>query len=169
MLWLYLLGVVTLLIIVLRRVLRRQKPLTDELYSTRVAIDHVHSGVAWVRGDGTIGSANSSLSATLGIDNKALLGRDWLSLFPELERDHMREVYRQMLLIGKASVESKALRANATMAPVQVLLVAVHDHKTRLFGHYCLVEDCARERQLEEQVAELTRQLEGSGQTALAR
>jgi uncharacterized protein (DUF1501 family) len=39
MLWLYLLFAVTILVIVLRRVLRRQTPLTDELYSKKVAID----------------------------------------------------------------------------------------------------------------------------------
>ncbi len=47
---------------VLRRVLRRQAPLSDELYSKQVAIDHVHSGVAWVRADGTLGSVNPALA-----------------------------------------------------------------------------------------------------------
>ena len=59
MLWLYLLGAVTGLSIALRRVLRRQKPLNDELYSTKVAVNHVQSGVAWVRADGKIGSIST--------------------------------------------------------------------------------------------------------------
>jgi hypothetical protein len=64
MLWLYLLGAVTVLVIALRRVMQRQMPLSDELYSTKVAFDHLQSGVAWVRGDGTLGTVNSSLAAT---------------------------------------------------------------------------------------------------------
>ena len=68
-LWLYLLGAVTVLVIALRRVLRRQAPLSDELYSKQVAIDHVHSGVAWVRADGTVGSVNPALARILAGDS----------------------------------------------------------------------------------------------------
>ncbi len=82
MLWLYLLGAVTVLGIALRRVLRRQKPLDDELYSSKVAIDHVHSGVAWVRANGTIGSMNPALAGTLNVKQHELDGHDWLLLFP---------------------------------------------------------------------------------------
>jgi hypothetical protein len=37
-----------------------------------------------------------------------------------------------------------------------VLLVTVHDHKSRLIGHYCLVEDRTRELELEEQLRKLS-------------
>ena|SRR5579871_912985 len=173
MLWLYLLGLVTLLVIALRRVLRRQKPLSDELYSKQVAINHVHSGVAWVRADGTIGSVNPSLLATLGADSARVIGRDWLEIFPAAEREHLRESYRQMLLAGKISLECHAERLDGTLAEVGILLVVVHDHKTRLIGHYCLLEDCAQVRQLEEEIRKL-RQVqslsrEDSGQTTSAR
>src|SRR5580704_8509189 len=94
-LWLYLLGAVTFLTIALRRVLHRQAPLSDELYSKQVAINHVHSGVAWVRADGTIGSVNPSLLATLCADSSKVIGRDWLEIFSADERAHLREAYRQ--------------------------------------------------------------------------
>ena len=48
MFWLYLLAVTTFLGIVVRRLVRRQKPLIDDLYAKRMAIEHVHDGVAWV-------------------------------------------------------------------------------------------------------------------------
>jgi hypothetical protein len=67
MFWLYLLGIVTFLFIVLRRVLRRQPPLSDELYIKKVAIDHVHSGVAWVPEDGKLGWMNPAHCAE-GLD-----------------------------------------------------------------------------------------------------
>ena len=53
-LWFYLLGLSVLLVIALRRVLARQAPLSDELYSKTVAIEHVQSGVAWIRADGSM-------------------------------------------------------------------------------------------------------------------
>src|SRR5580700_2358741 len=59
-LWLILLAVAVGLGIALRRVLRRQSPLNDELYSQQVAVAHVQSGVAWVRADLTFGSVNQS-------------------------------------------------------------------------------------------------------------
>ena len=173
MLWLYLLGIVTVLVIALRRVLRRQKPLSDELYSKQVAINHVHSGVAWVRADGTIGSVNPSLLATLGSDAARVLGRDWLEFFPADERGHLREAYSQLLLAGKISLEGHAQRLDGTLAEVSVLLVVVHDHKTRLIGHYCLLEDCARVHQLEKEIRRLTQvqslSREDSGQATSAR
>jgi PAS domain S-box-containing protein len=173
MLWLYLLGLVTLLVIALRRVLRRQKPLSDELYSKQVAINHVHSGVAWVRADGTIGTVNPSLLATLGADSAKVIGRDWLEIFPMDDRDHLREAYRQMLLAGKISLETQARRFDGTLAEVSVLLVVVHDHKTRLIGHYCLLEDCAKIHQLQKEIRALTEaqslSRHDSGQTTSAR
>ncbi len=40
-------------------------------------------------------------------------------------------------------------------AAVNVLLVTVHDSRTRLVGHYCLMDDRTREElELEEQVEE---------------
>lgn len=156
MLWLYLLGAVTFLVIVLRRVLRRQMPLNDELYSKQVAIDHVHSGVAWARGDGNLVSANPALAKILRAIPRELVDRNWETLFPEQEWAQLRDAYRQALLMGKVSLETVALRLDGTHANVNLTLVTVHDHKTRLVGHYCLVEDRTRELELEDQVRRLS-------------
>jgi PAS domain S-box-containing protein len=157
MLWLYLLGAVTVLSIALRRVTRRQTPLSDELYSTKVAFDHLQSGVAWVRGDGTLGTVNSSLAQTLCTDAKTLLGRDWLEIFPKQERERARESYSRMLLLGKTEFDSYGQRADGTYAWLNVLLVAVHDHKMRFVGHHCLILDSTHTRILEDRVKELER------------
>jgi PAS domain S-box-containing protein len=156
MLWLYLLGAVTFLIIVLRRVLRKQKPLNDALYSKQVAIDHVHSGVAWARADGSLGSVNPALAKIIGGAERELIGRRWESIFPEQERARMLDAHRQALLMGKIPLETTAERLDGTLANVNVLLVTVHDHKSRLIGHYCLVEDRTRELELEEQLRKLS-------------
>lgn len=169
-LWLYLLGLVTFLTIVLRRVLRRQIPLSDELHVKQVAIEHVHSGVAWVRQDGAIGSINASFAATLNALPRELIGRDWYEIFSQHDRTRMQEAYSQMLLLGKANLEVHAKRADGTYAGLEVLLVAQHDHKSRLIGHHCLVADRTRERLLEEQLRELTQNAERqSGATSAAR
>ena len=152
MLWLYLLGAITVLCIALRRVLQRQTPLTDELYSTKVAFDHLQSGVAWVRGDGTLGMVNSSLVATLGSEPKALIGRDWLDIFPPMERKRVQESYSRMLLLGRTDINTHGQRADGAHLSLNVLLVAVHDHKMRFVGHHCLVLDSTHTRQLEERI-----------------
>jgi PAS domain S-box-containing protein len=152
MLWLYLLGAVTVLGIALRRVMQRQTPLSDELYSTKVAFDHLQSGVAWVRGDGTLGTVNSSLAATLGSDVNALLGRDWLDIFPKQEHQGVREAYSRMLLLGVTEFTAHGQRADNTYAWLSVLLVAVHDHRMRFVGHHCLVLDSTHTHLLEERL-----------------
>jgi hypothetical protein len=157
MLWLYLLGAVTVLVIALGRVMQRQTPLSDELYSTKVAFDHLQSGVAWVRGDGTLGTVNSSLAATLTADPKGFVGRDWLTMFPKMEQDRVKEAYSQMLLSGKTQFDTYGQRADETHAWLKVLLVAVHDHKMRFVGHHCLVLDSTHTRILEDRVKELER------------
>ena len=157
MLWLYLLGAVTFLIIVLRRVLRRQKPLSDELYSTRVAIKHVHSGVAWVKQDGRIGFANESLAELTTVRADDLAGSDWYTLFPAAEHVRIREAHTQMLLSGIASLDTVVERGGDRTDAVNLRLVAVHDHKARLVGHHALIHDISRERALESQLRQLSR------------
>ena len=155
-LWLYLLALVTFLTIVLRRVMRRQIPLSDELHLKRVAIEHVHSGIAWVRQDGAIGSINASFAATLNAVPSELVGRDWYEMFSQQDRARMKEAFSKMLLVGKANLEVHAKRTDGTYAGLDVLLVAQHDHKSRFIGHHCLAADRTRERLLEEQIRELT-------------
>jgi PAS domain S-box-containing protein len=159
-LWLYLLALVTFLTIVLRRVLHRQIPLSDELHVKTVAIEHVHSGVAWVREDGAIGSINASFAATLNAVPRELVGRDWYEIFSQQDRARMKEAYSQMLLLGKANLDVHAKRTDGTYAGLEVLLVAQHDHKSRFVGHHCLAADRTRERLLEEHLRELTQDTE---------
>jgi PAS domain S-box-containing protein len=156
MFWLYLLAAITVLVIALRRLMRRLKPLDDQLYSSKVAIDHVHSGVAWVRADGTIGSMNPSLVGSLGINRGELDGKDWLLMFPQAERANVREAHSQMLLLGIASMDIFVERPDGAQAWLSMAMVAVHDHRARYVGHHCLTVDRSREKELEDHVRELT-------------
>jgi PAS domain S-box-containing protein len=166
-LWVYLLGLSVLLTIALRRVLARQTPLKDEVFMKTVAVEHVQSGVAWARSDGTVGSVNASLATTLSAAPRELVGRDWYDLFAQEDRQKLEETYSQMLLLGKATVETRGRRMDNTYADLELLMVAVHNHKMRFVGHHCLVVDRTREKALEAQVAELTKNTER--QTSAAR
>jgi len=145
MLWLYLLGIATFLGIVVRRLQRRQKPLNDELYSKRVAIDHVSSGVAWVSASGKLHSLNASLAQMLGGSAETLAGTNWLEIFPEGDRPRVTEAFSQMLLAGIASVGARTVDGYGGEVPRAVVLVAVHDHKMRFMGHHCIVETAVME------------------------
>jgi PAS domain S-box-containing protein len=151
-LWVYLLGLSILLGIALRRVMLRQKPLNDELYAKIVAIEHVQSGVAWVRPDGAIKSMNSALAEILEARADDLVGKSWYDLFAPQELERLKEAYSQTLLSGKTDLEAFGKRADGTFAGLQVRLVAVHDHKMRFVGHYCLVADHTKELLLEDQI-----------------
>jgi len=155
MFWLYLLGAVTVLSIALRRVLQRQNPLADEVYSTKVAFDHLQSGVAWVRADGVLSTVNSSLAASLSADAKSLVGREWLEIFPKQERERVEEFYSRMLLSGITQFDTYGQRADGSYAWLNVLLVAVHDHKMRFVGHHCLILDTTHTKLLEERLKEM--------------
>jgi PAS domain S-box-containing protein len=158
-LWLYLLAAVTVLVIALRRVLHRQIPLSDEIYSKQVAIDHVHSCVAWIRSDGMIGSVNPALAKAVNRLPRELIGQSWEVLFPLAEQPKLEEAHRQALLMGKIALETQAQRPDGTLAQVRVLLVTIHDHKSRLVGHYCLMEDRTRELELEQRIQKLNASL----------
>ena len=155
-LWLYLLGAVTFLVIALRRVLHRMAPLNDEVYSKQVAIDHVHSGVVWVRNDGQIGSANAAMTKILKAIPAELVGTRWTALFPESLLPKVEQAYSQALLSGKASLQAEAQRLNGSRAQVDILLVCIHDHKSRFVGHYCLMEDRTRVVELEAALEKLS-------------
>ena len=159
-LWVYLLGLTVLLVIALRRVIAQQNPLKDEVYSRTVAIEYVQSGVAWIRADGKIRSINASFAAALGSDPKRLTGLDWYELFAQQDRGKIHEAYSQMLLLGRATLEARGRRLDGGHSGLEVLMVAIHDHKMRFVGHHCLVADRTREKMLEAQVEELITSLE---------
>ena len=62
-----------------------------------------------------------------------------------------------MLLVGKATLDVQGRRMDGTLVGLELLMVAIHNHKMRFVGHHCLVVDRTRERMLEAQVAELSR------------
>jgi PAS domain S-box-containing protein len=163
MLWLFLLAAVTLLVISRRRLRLLVTPLDDALYSTKVAVEHVHSGVGWVLADGKIGTANQSLADSMGMRPTELLDRDWYSMFAPDEHGRVKEAYTQMLLSGISSIETKIVRADGSNRPVDLRVVAVHDHRARLVGHHCMLHDQAQQRELEIQVSQLSEALAQAG------
>ncbi len=154
-LWVYLLGLTVLLGIALRRVLAQQNPLKDEVYMKNVAIEYVQSGVAWIRADGTVRSINQSLADTLGALPRELIKLEWYELFAAQDHAQLKEAFSQMLLIGKTTLQVHGKRMDGTYAGLELLMVAIHDHKMRFVGHHCLVVDRTRERVLEAQIAGL--------------
>jgi PAS domain S-box-containing protein len=140
MLWLCLLGIVTVLTIAVRRLLRRQKPLDDAVFSNRVAIDNVRSGVAWVPEGGQFLMVNPALADLLRTTQHDLAGKNWMEIFPQSERALVEEKFSQMLLAGRASLETLTRDSYGHEAPRDVVLVAVHDHKMRFAGHHVIVE-----------------------------
>jgi PAS domain S-box-containing protein len=143
----------------------RQNPLNDELYSKTVAIEHVQSGVAWIRPDGEIKTMNAAFAEILSGHAKDFLGKDWYGLFAPQELERLKEAYSQMLLLGKTNVQAFGKRADGTFAGLEVRLVAVHDHKMRFVGHHCLVADHTKELMLQDQIREKT----DSGMTSAVR
>jgi PAS domain S-box-containing protein len=140
MLWVYLLGIVTVLAIVVRRLLLKQKPLDDEVYSYRLAIDHVSSGVAWVDANGQLHSVNPALAEMLSTTQQELAQKHWLQMFPVEERPALEDKFSQMLLAGRASLEAPTRDSDGRETLRSVLIVAVHDHKMRFVGHHCIIE-----------------------------
>jgi hypothetical protein len=161
MFWLYLLGTVTVLLIALRRVVSREKTLTDQLFLQTVAFEHAQSGIAWIEKDGRIATMNAALAFTLGVDPKDARASNWMQLFAARDLFHLEDAYSKMLLAGQANVEvdarnslagKRSIKARPTL---ELLLVAVHDHKMRFVGHHCLLADRTRERALEAEITEL--------------
>lgn len=152
MLWLYLLGAVTVLVIALRRTRKKLEPLDDELYSKTVAVDHVQSGVAWVRADATFGSVNQSFAKTFNFAPRDLIGKEWYNMFPPEHHNAAKQQFSQMLLAGTATFDAAGIRADGAPLWLNVRLVAVHDHHMRFVGHHCLVEDRTRIYELEERI-----------------
>ena len=123
----------------------------------QVAIEHVQSGVAWIRADGMVGSINQSFADTLGAVPRELVARDWYDLFAAQDQEQIKEAFSKMLLVGKATLPVQGRRMDGTHVDLELLMVAIHNHKMRFVGHHCMVVDRTRERVLEAQVAELSR------------
>ena len=158
-LWVYMLGLATLLGIALRRVVARQSPLEDQVYMKNVAVEFVQSGVAWVRADGSVRSINHFMATTLSAAPRELVGTDWYELFAPEDHARVKESFSHMLLLGKTTLNVRGRRRDGTYADLELLMVAVHNHKMRFVGHHCLVVDRTREKILEGQLGELNKEL----------
>jgi hypothetical protein len=88
-----------------------------------------------------------------------LVKKDWYDLFAPQDETRLRDAFSQMLLLGKSLQQVHGRRMDGTYAGLELLMVAIHDHKMRFVGHHCLVVDRTRERILESQVAELTQKV----------
>ena len=97
----------------------------------------------------------SGLGQLLHLSAKEILERDWRDIFALGERERVEQAYSQMLLMGRATLDTAALGRHGETR-CSVLVVAVHDHKMRFVGHHCILEDRTREHQLEERIRELT-------------
>jgi hypothetical protein len=84
-------------------------------------------------------------------------------MFPRQERARVKEAYTSMILSGIATLETLIERGDGSQRPVNLRLVAVHDHKMRLVGHHCMIQDESRARSLEEQVQDLSEALSNAG------
>jgi PAS domain S-box-containing protein len=153
MLWLYILAVATVLGIAVRRLWRRQKPLIDDLYYKRVAIDHVYDGVAWVTEGERISYVNPSLARMLNTAAERLHGKGWFEMFVPEERGRIQDAYSQMLLSGKAWLDVRVVDSRGAVTRRGLLMVAVHDHKMRLAGHHCILHDTVSEGTAQEELA----------------
>jgi PAS domain S-box-containing protein len=169
MMWLIFLGLAVGLVIALRRVLRRQGPLSEALSSKTVAVDHVQSGVGWVAGDAKFGSVNQSFAKAFDMTPADFAGREWYKVFAESEQPHVRECYSEMMLKGIISFATQGDRSDGSKVWLNVWLVAVYDHHARFVGHYCLIEDKTRERELQDQVAALRERVAAESVVALDR
>ncbi len=128
------------LTIVVRRLLRRQQPLIDELYAKRIAIDQMSSGVAWIPSNGSVHSVNRALARMLGATAEQLAGRNWLQMFAESERPRAQQVYTETLLAARGSFHTLTIDVNGVETPREVRMAAAYDHKMRLMGHHCIIE-----------------------------
>jgi PAS domain S-box-containing protein len=155
MLWIILLAVATCLTIALRRVLRRQKPLNYELYAKTVAVDHVRSGVAWVRADGTFGSVNQAFAKVFDRAPKSLVGQEWYEAFNKDDHARLRQAYGDALLMGITTVDTDGVRVDGSRLRMHVRLVVVHDPRLRFVGLLCMLDDRTRECELEDRIREV--------------
>jgi hypothetical protein len=99
----------------------------------------------------------------MGTKPAELVEQDWYLLFPRAERARVKDSYTQMLLSGIASLDTQIERVDGLQHPVNLRLVAVHDHKMRLVGHHCMIQDESRPRSLEQQVLRLSEALAEAG------
>jgi hypothetical protein len=89
----------------------------------------------------------------LDVAPEQLQGRSWLEIFASSERGRMQQAYRQMLLAGRATLNARVVDSQGTVTVRGLLIVAVHDHKMRLAGHHCILNDQVREERAAEQLA----------------
>ena len=156
MLWLYLLGAVTILTIALRRVLRRLNPLGEDLRREKLVIEQLPTGVAWVRGDGKFGSVNPAFAHAFDLSPGDLIGHEWYKIFPPSGHNRIQKAYAETLLMGVQTFSATGVRRDGSAVWLNVRLVPVHDRNARFIGHHCLVEDRTNEHELEALVDKLS-------------
>ena len=120
-----------------------------ELLEMSTALGNAVEGIARLDINGRYIALNRAYAAALGYQQEEMIGLSWQQTVHPHDRDVVTAAYQQMMVEGKAEVESMGLRKDGSTFYKEMVMVAAYDWHDRLIGYHCFTKDITERRQAE--------------------
>ncbi len=117
------------------------------LLEKSTALEHAAEGIARVDANGRYTSVNKSYATMLGYAPSELHGVDWQRTVAAEDLDAATDAYARMLERGRADVEVRAVRKDASLFHMEAVMIAVGGPGQAL-GHYYFVKDITERKRI---------------------
>jgi PAS domain S-box-containing protein len=126
-----------------------RKQAETDLRNLSTALESAVEGIAQLDNEGRYIYINNAYAQMLGYQPEQMIGMKWQTTVDPEDIDKVTSSYQQMLSLGKAEVEARALRQDGSIFDKQVVMVKACDQNQNAIGNYCFVKDISDRREIE--------------------
>ncbi|MBW4579985.1 MAG: PAS domain S-box protein [Tildeniella nuda ZEHNDER 1965/U140] len=126
-----------------------RKQAQAELLEMSTALGNAVEGIARLDINGHYIALNRAYAAALGYQQEEMIGMSWQQTVHPNDIAVVVTAYQQMMIEGKAEVESMSVRKDGSTFYSEKVMVAAYDWHDRLIGFHCFTKDITERKQAE--------------------
>jgi PAS domain S-box-containing protein len=126
-----------------------RKQTEEDLRNLSKALESAVEGIARLNTQGQYVQVNPAYANMLGYQPEELLGVKWQRTVYSEDIALVEAAYTEMLKVGKAELEARAIRKDGTILDKQIVIVKAYNQQQQFSGNYCFVKDISERREIE--------------------
>lgn len=120
-----------------------------ELLEMSTALGNAVEGIARLDITGHYIALNRAYAEALGYEQAEMIGMEWLQTVHPEDWLSLQNAHRRMIAEGKAEVEVRVIRKDASSFYQEIVIVAAYDWYDQFIGHHCFTRDISERKQAE--------------------
>jgi len=126
----------------------KRKQMDEALRRTRLSVDRSREGIYWVRPDGSIFDVNDGAVRQIGREKDALLTLSINEILPDLDSEHLTEVFERARKLEGVSFETMLRRSDGTRLAVELVTYFLIAEETHFMC--CFISDITERKRSEQ-------------------